>query len=481
MAVRPFLICLITAIAVLGGCRSPRQIRDPEFAQVTRAVHRAAYAVEPEAYALNPVVGELEGPHDLEEYVAFALEQNPEIQAARKRVEAAGHQVPVAASLQDPMLNMTFFPEEVQTAAGQQEFSLAVQQKVPWLGKLSTRAELAESQTNAARAELAAVELATIEQVKRAYYELYFIQQAIAVTEAEQRLLFQIRDVANTRYKAGQTSQQDVLRADLEISNVETELIRLRQRLDSAQARLARMLHVSPQTKIRALDELPEEPSLRDLESLQRRAVAARPELHAQLAVLERDRRAVELARLEYMPDVNFGVTWIDVANAGISPVANGRDSVLVGAGVNLPIYRKRLDASVRSAEANAVATARAYDSLRDATLEEVVDLFAQAQSQRDLLALFGDDILPKARQTVEVSSRAYNVGEVDFLQLLDNWRQLLRYEISYRRLQASLRQTLAQLERVVGGFSETAPAAIPPAETTPAPEEMPLPAPPPK
>jgi outer membrane protein TolC len=71
------------------------------------------------------------------------------------------------------------------------------------------------------------------------------------------------------------------------------------------------------------------------------------------------------------------------------------------------------------------------------------------------MLTLFQEDILPKARQTLEVSSRAYNVGEVDFLQLIDNWQELLRYEVMYRRLEASLRQTLAELERVVGGFSE--------------------------
>lgn len=50
------------------------------------------------------------------------------------------------------------------------------------------------------------------------------------------------------------------------------------------------------------------------------------------------------------------------------------------------------------------------------------------------------------------MSSRAYDVGEVDFLQLLDNFRQVLRYEINYRRLEASLHQTLAELERIVGG-----------------------------
>ena len=160
------------------------------------------------------------------------------------------------------------------------------------------------------------------------------------------------------------------------------------------------------------------------------------------------------MARLDYKPDVTLGFSWIDVASAGISPVSNGRDAFLLTAGVNLPVYHKRLESSVRSAEAKAVSTAREYDALRDGTLEEVADLFAQAQSQQDLLTLFTEDILPKARQTLEVSSQAYNVGEVDFMQLIDNWRQLLRYEVSYRRLEASLRQALAELERVMGGFT---------------------------
>ena len=409
----------------------------------------------------------MEGPHSVEELIGLALEQNPEVQAARKKMEALAHQVPVAASLQDPMFKATVQPEPVQTAAGQQELILSASQKVPWLGKLDARAGVAEAQTNVARAQLAAVELGTIAKVKRAYYELYFIQQAITVTEAEQRLLGEIRDVANTRYKANDTSQQDVLRAELEISNVENELIRLRQQLASAQARLGRVLHVSPQTNLLALDRLTAEQAPRDLQRLQQQAVAARPELHAQLAALQRDRRAVNLANLDYKPDVTLGFSWIDVSSAGISPVTNGRDSFLLTAGVNLPVYRKRLNSSVRSAEAKAVSTARDYDALKDGTLEEVADLFAQAQSQQDLLVLFREDILPKARLTLNVSSRAYNVGEVDFLQLIDNWRQVLRYEVSYRRLEATLRQTLAELERVVGGVVRAGPIV----EAVPVPE----------
>ncbi len=469
MAFRRIALLSLSLVALFCGCRASSGVRDPEYGDVTCAVHQAWNSPDPVAAAISPVVVDLEGPHHVGEYIRFALGQNPDIQAARKRLEAYGHQVAVAGSLPDPMLGMTFFPEEVQTAAGAQEFSLAASQKLPWLGKLDARADLAEAQTNVARAQLAAVELATIEQVKRAYYDLYFIQRALQITTAEQELLVEIREVANTRYKTGGTSQQDVLRADLEVSNVENELIRLRQQLDSGQAKLARLLHVAPQTKVRAIDHLPPEQIPADMERLQRVAVAARPELHAQLAALQRDQRAVDLAGLDYYPDLTLGLTWIDVANVGLSPVANGRDAFLIGAGINVPLYRKRLDSAVRSAEAKAVATAREYDSLRDATLEDVMDLLAKAESQRDLLQLFREDILPKARQTLEVSSRAYNVGEVDFLQLLDNWRQLLRYEIANQQLEATLRQTLASLERVVGGFAGAAAA-----ERVPAPPPQP-------
>jgi len=456
MAKRTDLFCLVVAaVTVSAGCRSAKQIRDPEYARVSRAVQQAWCAPQAADVATAPIVAELAGPHSVEQYIQVALSQNPDIQAARKKMESFAHQVPVAASLPDPMLNVTAQPEPVQTAAGQQELIVAANQKFLLFGKLGSRASLAESKTNVVRAQLAAVELATIAKVKRAYFELYFIQQAISVTDAEQELLVQIREVANTRYKTGRTSQQDVLRADLEISNVENELIQLRQRLQSGQARLARLLHIAPQTQVAALDSLIQEQAPRDLELLQQQAVTARPELHAKLAAVRRDRSAVNLARLDYKPDVTLGLAWIDVASTGVSSVANGRDSFLLSAGVNLPIYRKRLDSSVRSAEAKVVSTVREYDSLRDGTLEEVTDLFAQARSQEDMLLLFHDDILPKARQTLEVSNQAYNVGEVDFLQLIDNWRQLLRYEINYRRLEASLRQTMAELERVVGGMLE--------------------------
>lgn len=444
---------LVGIVTVALGCRSSQSFPTAEFVDVSQAIQQTQYASHSVLVDAIPAEANFfEGPRPVEDYIQIALARNPDVDAARSKIAALAYQVPVAASLQDPMFTVTALPAHVQTAAGQQELMVGASQKVPWFGKLDVRAGIAEAQTNAARAQLAAVELAVIAEVKRAYYELYFVQQSIAVTEAEQQLLADIRDVANTRYKTGGTNQQDVLRAELEISSLENELISLRQQYESSRAKLARLLHVGPSSRLSTIETLPHDTIPTDLEQLQARAVQARPELHAKFAEVGKERLAVEMANLEYKPDFTFGVSWIDVSSAGLSPIANGRDAVLLSVGSNLPIYQKRLDSSVRAAQAKTVAAAREYDALRDRTLEQVTDLFTTARTQQQMLSLFQENILPKAKQTLEVSSQAYNVGQVDFLQLIDNWRQLLRYELAIRRLEANLNQTMAELEKVVGG-----------------------------
>lgn len=473
------LLLFVACTASIAGCRTPHRIQTSDYVGVVNQVAHSGAGPAAAMQALPPVAPELEGPQPVGVYVDFALAQNPDIEAARKRVDAAAYRVPQAASLKDPMFGVTTFPEPVQTAAGQQDVSLTASQNLPWFGKLNTKAQAAEADVNVARAQLAAVELEVVEQVKRAYFELYFIQQAIRVTEEDRKLLVRFVQIAESKYQTGQANQQDFLRAQVEVLKVDNELIRLRQQLDSSQATLARLLHVSPDTPLRAMNDTPREQIPRDLKALYEQAARCRPELHAQLAAVRRDRHNVELSRLDYFPDLTAGVTWIGTSDAGISPVANGDDPLLLAFSMNIPIYRKRLEAGVREAESKVVASARQYDSLKDRTTEAVKDLYTQAASQYDLLRLFRDSIIPKASQTLEVSQAGYQVGDVDFLQLIDNWQQLLRFQIAYHRLESQLQQTMATLERVVGG--EVQATATP--QATPANpgvnNNAPLPAPP--
>ncbi len=461
MACRGTELALLIAVCLWAGCRTAQPVRDPQYADVCRTIQAAWHAPFPAAEAVSPVAPALAGPQSLEACLELALAQNPGIQAARKRVEVAALRVPQAASLQDPMLDVNswpFFPNTPQTASGRMTVDVMVSQEVPWFGKLATRAAAAEEEVNAARAQLAAAELQTMEQVKLAYYELYFVQQSIRITEQDRRFLADMVVIAESLYRTGRASQQNVLRLQTEISQVDGELIRLRQMQESSRAELAQVLHVSPETPVAAADDLPAEELPHDLERLYERAVAARPELHAVLAEIERDRRMVEMAHLEYRPDVTFRFGWGDMTtNRAIAPTADGIDNLNAGVNLNLPIYRKRLDAAVREAEAQVVATARQYDQLKDETQREIKQRFTEAASQRDLAILFGESIIPKSEQAFQISLRDYQVGQTEFADLLGSWRELLQFHLRHLQVQTQLRKSLASLERLVGGFAPTA------------------------
>jgi outer membrane protein TolC len=394
----------------------------------------------------------------VDEYLEFALRQNPGIQAARNRVLAVAHRVPQAASLKDPMLGVQgwpFYPYVPQQAAGRMTVDVMLSQEVPWRGKLCERAAVAQAEVHAARAELAAVELQTIEEVKRAYYQLHLAENSIEITQQSRELLADVLDIANVRFTTGKTSQQDVLRLQAELSTVDGEIVRLKQELQTAIADLAQLLHISPDTPLQTVSELVDEEVPEDLDALYQQAVTARPELHKALADVRRDRHKVELANLDYYPDFTLSAGWGEMTtNRALALESDGLDQVTVGLGVNLPIYRDRLDAGVREAEAQVRANAREYDLLRDKTLRDVKVLFAQASSQLEQARLFRESIIPNTQQALNISIREYEVGTAQFVQMIDTWRELLRMRIMQQQLESQLRQTIASLARTVGAGS---------------------------
>jgi outer membrane protein TolC len=439
------------------GCRSGGHTNDVRYNRLSRDYVSAQSQPANGFSAATPAAPQFSGAHSIEEYLQLGLTQNPEIQEARLMVESLANRVPQAASLPDPMLNATAFPSPVQTAAGQQDFALSMNQKVPWRGKLATRAAVAEQDVNSARANLAAVELKVAEQIKNAYFQLYFIQQAIAITKDDQKQLELIGEVVEQMYRVKrEVTQQDVLQVQVAQARLDSELVNFDQQKESAQARLARLLHLSPETKPEAFDSLPPEQIVQDIQRYYELAIEARPELHAQLSVIEKDRRSASLAELENYPDLTLGFNWISTSSSGISPVANGDDAFMLTLGMNLPVYKKRIDAGVREAQTRALANTRKYDRLKDETMEGVADLFAKIKSQQENLRLFRNDIIPKQNLTLEQSIDDYQVGKVDFLQLIENWRQLLRFHIAEKRFETDLHQSLAALARQIGSFELT-------------------------
>lgn len=395
----------------------------------------------------------LSGPTSLDILIGHALANNPEIQAARFTARSLGAQVPQAKSLPDPTLMATAFLEEIQTAAGPQEVAMSLSQKFPWFGKRALRSQVAYYNSMAAYSRAASVELTVIEQVKRAYFDLYFAQKAVSETRQLEKPLEDVIAVARTRYEtsAGKVGLESVFQAQIELARLKTDLVKLDEAKRRAQARLAGVMHLPPRTQIEALSAVVRRRVENEVETLVGLAESCQPALEASGREMARDRVAVDLARQEYWPDVTTSLNWYEMGEGGLSPVSNGRDAFSLGVGVNLPIYRHRLDAAVREAENKLCATARQYEAVRDRYQTEIETLYARFREHNLTLKILESDIVPRAEETLRLTLESYRAGRADFQQLMDVYRTLLRYRVDLHRHLALSEQALASLERAVG------------------------------
>ena len=397
--------------------------------------------------------GMFDGPVAVENLIGYALANNPEIQAARYHAQSLGARIPQAKSLPDPQLMTAAFLEQIQTAAGPQQAAVSLSQKFPWFGKRALRSQVAYYESVAAYARVTAAELKVIEQVKRAYFDLYFIQCAVNENRLLQQPLEDVIAVAKTRYETsvGKTGLQDVLQAQVELSKLKIDLVKLEESQRKAQARMAGLLHLPPQTHPLALSTIPRSNLDQSVENLVGLAEVCQPEFEAFRRELARDQSAVEVARRNYWPDVTMGLNWYDIGNQGLSPVANGRDAFSLGVGINLPIYRSRLDGAVREAQNKRCETTRHYATVRDQFQTEIETLHAQFREHDRTLQILKTEVIPRADEALKLTIESYRAGRSDFEQLMDVYRVLLRYRIELHRQAALREQTIASLERAVG------------------------------
>jgi outer membrane protein TolC len=419
-------------------------------------------------------------PQSLRDYIFLALEQNPDIKAAEQVARAKAARVPQVTALPDPMLATKTLPEPVRTAEGDNYFVLGIQQKFPVPEKLDRAGRVALQEVRMALEELQQKRLRVIADVKRAYFRVYVIDMTIEIDLTNQDLLRGLIDAVRAQVAAGRSSQGDVLRAQVELSTLESKLIELRQQRETVVARFNRVLSRPPNTPL----PKPARFDLRSvdvkLEELFSSAVEHNPDLQRMKEQLERERQAVKLARLAYWPDFTVGFEWMQMSprpafqpppnpTTGMPAPANrmsenGSDNWAITFGLNIPIWLQKTKGGIREARSRLLAAQHQLASTQNRVQFQVEDAFARVRAQHELAELFDSTIIPQARQAYEVTRAGYVVGQSDFQYVIDNWQKWLVFTIQYHRALGELERSVADLEQAIG-LSLTAAPGSPPAD----------------
>lgn len=392
---------------------------------------------------------------DLPAAEALALRHDPLVEQFHARSEALRERSVAAAQLPDPMLKLGAVALPTDTFDLDQEamtqLQLGMQQRFLPGDTLEIRAEQlrsrAESMSLEARDQQLAVELG----VREAFLEVLYRAQATVIIEKTHGLFADLLEISREYYATGVINQQDVYRAQLELSRLDDRAHTIAQAEEEARARLGLWIGAAAQDPLRmSWPELPEPPEPAELQA----RLTSHPRVLAAHAAVMAAERGVDIVGESYKPAWSLELTY--GRRAGIDLVGRSRpDLVTAMATVELPLFRRNrqdreLAASLYEAEA-------AVELRNDALRRLRADLDGRLATQGQLALrreLFEQRLLPQAIDNSEAALAAYQSGVEDFTTLMRAWITHYELQLEHARILADELKTRAGLLYLAGESS---------------------------
>jgi outer membrane protein TolC len=325
-----------------------------------------------------------------------------------------------------------------------------LRQHVPFPGVLSNREAAARAGAEAAAFALEDRELSVTSAVEAAWAELGFAQRALRITERNIGFLRQLVRIAEAKYRVGTGLQQDVFRAQVELTALLNEKLSRDAAIERASARLSALLDLPSHTILPETEELGDDSILPNLSELMASLEARNPRLHSLKAAVEEAERLVRVARLEGYPDFDFGLGYRLRQRVADDPV-DGDDFISAGVTIRLPVNRSKWNAKLAERGALLRRQEAAYRGARASLLEALRSAHAELARADSEAALLRTGLVPQARQSLDSSRSGYEVGRIDFLSLLDSQVRSLNAELRLVRAEADRRQAYAAVETAAG------------------------------
>jgi cobalt-zinc-cadmium efflux system outer membrane protein len=376
----------------------------------------------------------------INDYLKYAEAHNADLQGSFEQWNAAKERIGQAKSLENPTLTYGYATERTPTRS-----VFEVMQPFPWFGTIEARTDLAKAFEQSARQQYEAKKHEVRYELKDAFYQYCYLAHAIEITKENIELFRHFEQVAQTRYATSLTSNPDVIRAQIELAKLEDTLKSFEKSRPVIIAKLNSILNRP------ALSDLPwpvaasyKRISLNG-ETLQELVSKSNFELKELAYNIEAARYNEKLAEKKFYPDFGLGVS----IDAGMGN--NGKTRVMPLISATLPIWRGNLEAGQRQTQSQirqAQDEKNQKENVLTARAQQV--LFEFEDSSRKI-ALYGDTIIPKAREMIAASESAYQSGTIDFLSLTDAQRTLLDYRLNYEQAVTENFKRLAELELLTG------------------------------
>jgi outer membrane protein TolC len=369
--------------------------------------------------------------------VAAAIESHPTLARMRAEAAAARERIEPAASLPNPMLMAGVQNKQIDLRNDEMMtmYMVGISQTMVRSEKRDARREIAELEAQAMEKQVDSARAAIERDVLLAWYELAAADAQIEAASRVREMIDAVVAAARVRYEVGTAMQADVIRAQLQGSDLDHELLRLRGTRRGAATRLLSLLGLPLTTQI------PPPVILRPAEGAGSPASNDNWSDHPAILALETEvarlDEEIKLMQLDRRPDLDLEAQY------GHRPTQ--RDMFSVVARIELPLRAKQtIDPRVREAMLRRDAAKNRIDELRRSLTGALAEALVASEEAESQMKFHHDVLVPQAQLAFESTLAAYQTGNASFDAILTTETEYLRLHVQYyefllRHAQASV------------------------------------------
>lgn len=386
---------------------------------------------------------------DLNHYLKIAAENNPGLKAKFNDYMAALEVAPQVKALPDPQIAFAYFISPVETRVGPMRFKISASQMFPWFGTLAAK-ENASLQAAKAKYELFEESKAKLfNEVKGAYFNLYFNKKAVAIIFENIDILNTFRKLAIIKVEAGLVSVVDEYRIEMEINELENQLALLKDKAIVLETQFENLLNSTEIGEVLIPDDL----WRNDFHLSKQAALDSVSVYNHQLLIIDFQQMALqykkEVAQYSGKPNIKVGFDYTFIGK-GENNLAGKDAFVFPTIGLTIPLYRNKYKAMVQ--EVMYLESAKSFEKIEKTNLLETLfeNGWKDYQDANRRIELFQNQ-LKLSYKSIRILETEYTTGNKNFEEILRMERKVLRYHLEKEKSIADKQAAISFLNYLMG------------------------------
>lgn len=380
-----------------------------------------------------------------ESYFKQAAENNPGLKAKYAAFEAAMQRVAQVNALPDPTLSFGYFISPVETRVGAQRARFSLTQMFPWFGTLAAQESYASLAAEAKYQEFLNAKNELYYKVKAAWYPLYEITRMVHLQKENKEILASYKQLSTIAYKNGKGSMVDVIRVDIAIENLDTDIKLLEDKNKPFLIRFNRLLSRPDTAQIEIADSLP---VFKIVEGYRRDSLLTKnPTLTAFDLQLQSAQAQEELAYRQGLPKFGVGIDYVVVSERkDMSITDNGKDAIMPMVSMSLPIFRRKYKAAKKEAQLTQTVITSSKKEFENRLVSAYEMAWYELSKATQLIELYTAQT-QKTKQVITLLLSAYSNTGKDFVEILRMQQELLKYQMAEATAKKEFYTALAELD----------------------------------